>query len=140
MSGHKWDYNPYNKRNTLYSAYGWNRAPGRVGRRGAERGIHSDYAWWNVPGPFTGRGPNGYARSDQQIQQIVCDRLAANGLLDASGIKVEVKDCVVTLTGAVDSRRSKRIARDVVDTVFGVQDIRNELTIERDERRVQRGL
>ncbi len=40
-----------------------------------------------------------------------------------------MKDCIVTLRGSVDNRRTKRIAEDVVDTVFGVEDIHNELRI-----------
>ncbi len=85
--------------------------------------------WWNVPGPYTGQGPKGYTRSDDDIDRAVSERLAANGQLDASDIEVHVNDGEVTLDGSVDSRSSKRLAEDIADSVWGVKDVHNHLRV-----------
>ncbi len=127
MAEHTYDYNSYTHRNTRAVPY----PPGRnsAAPYPATGGTRRDRVWWNTPGPFTGRGPNGYTRSDDEIERVVCERLAANGLVDAREIQVSVKDCIVTLSGAVDSRESKRIVRDIADTVWGVEDVNNQLHI-----------
>jgi hypothetical protein len=89
------------------------------------------YEWWATPGPFTGMGPRGYVRSDEDILQDVCDRLTANGRLDASNIEVNVHDHVVDLKGSVDSRQDKRLAEDIAESVFGVDDVNNRLNANR---------
>jgi len=82
---------------------------------------------WNGSGPFVGRGPRHYRRSDERIREDVCERLTQDGYLDASDIEVDVRDAEVILRGSVDSRRSKRRAEDMAEDVFGVRDVRNEL-------------
>lgn len=84
---------------------------------------------WDVEGPFRGRGPKGYRRSDERIFEDVCDRLESHGRIDASEIEVSVEDAEVTLNGTVESRRTKRMAENVVDTVRGVYDVHNRLTL-----------
>lgn len=102
------------------------------GRGGAYGGVES---WtWDVEGPHRGRGPEGYQRSDERIDEEVCERLAANGHLDASRLRVRVDDGEVTLEGKVRDRRSKRLAEAIADTVRGVVDVHNRLTLA-DERR-----
>ncbi len=81
-------------------------------------------------GPYAGYGPRGYQRSDQRIQDEVCDLLTQDGEVDARDIEVSVQDGEVTLKGSVDSRRTKRRAEDVVDAVYGVRDVHNELHIQ----------
>jgi osmotically-inducible protein OsmY len=76
---------------------------------------------------YRGRGPKNYQRSDERIHEEVCERLAADDEIDATGIEVKVEGGTVRLTGTVDSRRTKRMAEDVVDSVFGVKDVENEL-------------
>lgn len=85
---------------------------------------------WTVPGPHTGRGPEGYSRSEAAIREDVCDRLTRHGHLDASRIRVEVERGEVVLEGTVDSRQSKRMAEETVETVSGVRDIHNRLRID----------
>jgi hypothetical protein len=82
-------------------------------------------------GRFAGRGPKNYQRSDARIQEDVCDRLTADGQIDASEIEVSVKDGEVTLTGSVDERGMKRAAEDCVDAVSGVRQVHNRLRIGR---------
>ncbi len=84
---------------------------------------------WEVPGPYTGMGPSDYIGQDTWIYDQINQRLMAHGHLDASDIEVAVADGIVTLTGLVDSRKSKRMAEDTVDSVLGVVDVNNELKI-----------
>lgn len=88
---------------------------------------------WAVPGPYTGRGPEGYSRSEAAIREDVCERLTRHGYLDASRIRVQVQNGEVVLEGTVDSRESKRMAEEAAETVSGVRDIHNRLRIENSE-------
>ena len=99
----------------------------RFGRGGAYAGGES---WtWDVEGPYRGSGPEGYRRSDERIHEEVCERLSANGHLDAGRVRVRVDDGEVTLEGTVRDRRSKRLAEAISDTVRGVADVHNRLTL-----------
>jgi hypothetical protein len=62
-------------------------------------------------GPFAGRGPKGYRRSDSRIREDVCDRLTDAPFLDASDIDVTVTDGEVTLSGTVHYREENAAAR-----------------------------
>jgi hypothetical protein len=84
---------------------------------------------WRAPGPFRGRGPKGYQRSDERIREDVCDRLTAHGFVDASDIDVTTRSGEVTLTGFVDSRDAKRAAEDCADEIPGVREVHNELRV-----------
>jgi hypothetical protein len=84
-------------------------------------------AWWQVPGPYAGRGPHGYHPSDETIWEEVCERLARHGRMDARNVEVQVENGVVTLKGRVHNRGMKRLAEALVDSVPSVQDINNRL-------------
>ncbi len=84
-----------------------------------------------VPGPYTGLGPRGYRRSDDDIFSDICSRLTDHGDIDAREIEVEVDDGEVTLTGTVDSRRTKFMVEDTIDSVPGVNEINNRLSVRR---------
>lgn len=90
---------------------------------------------WTLRGPDEYRGSSGTRRSDEDLYNEVCERLARHARLDASKIKVEVVNGEVTLDGYVDSRWSKQTAERLVEGVSGVQDIHNRLSIV-DPRRV----
>jgi osmotically-inducible protein OsmY len=83
------------------------------------------------PGPYVGRGPRNYRRSDERLSEEICDRLMQHPHIDASDIEVEVKDGEVTLRGRVHDRRVKHAVEDLVDGILGVQDIHNQLRVER---------
>lgn len=85
---------------------------------------------WEVPGPYSGVGPEGYRRSEEAIRDDVCERLTRHGELDASSITVRVEKGDVVLEGIVDSRRSKRMAEETAESVTGVHDIHNRLRID----------
>lgn len=74
-----------------------------------------------------GRGPSDYTRSDDRIREDVNDVLTHDWRVDASAVRVEVKDGEVTLSGTVDSRQAKRRAEDLADGVSGVRHVQNNL-------------
>lgn len=88
---------------------------------------------WARPGPMTGRGPEGYQRSDERIKDEICERLTHHGQLDAGKIKVNVQAGEVTLEGNVDSRSAKRMAEDTIESVSGVRDVHNQLRVRQNE-------
>jgi hypothetical protein len=94
-------------------------------RQGAQRGA------FGLQSSHRGRGPQGYTRSDERIKEDVCERLSEHHYIDASQIRVEVKDGVVTLEGTVDDRWQKYQTEDLVDATSGVMDIQNRLNVSR---------
>lgn len=94
----------------------------------------ADTERWGMTGPYTGRGPQNYRRSDDRIREDVCERLTENDWLDASEVEVEVENGEVTLRGTVDDRRSKRLADDLAESVSGVNEVHNELRVSRSGR------
>jgi osmotically-inducible protein OsmY len=83
-------------------------------------------------GGQAGRGPKGYQRSDERLEEEVSDRLMADDWIDASDIEVRVKNGEVTLTGTVDDRLAKRRAEDIAEQVMGVRDVMNQIRVEPD--------
>ena len=84
-------------------------------------------------GNHTGKGPKGYRRSDERIQDDVSDALYRCYEVDATEIEVAVTEGVVTLRGQVDSRISKKAAEMTIENLPGVRDVKNELVITRRE-------
>jgi len=80
-------------------------------------------------GPHRGKGPVGYRRSDARIHELVCEALADDDQLDASGIEVSVTDSDVRLSGVVDDRRAKFAAEDCAYSVSGVRNVQNLLSV-----------
>jgi hypothetical protein len=112
-----------------FGGQGFGGSP-RLGRGGAGF-IYEDI--WLIPGPFTGRGPQGYQRGNDRIEEDVCERLTQHGGLDASNIQVNVDNGEVTLSGTVDSRQDKRMAEDLTESVAGVNDVHNHLRIQQSQ-------
>lgn len=116
------------------SGYETGRGAGSFGswdRLGEGRSLSSSREW--ETGPFFGRGPRGYQRSDERINEEICERLTRHGRIDASDIEVRVTNGEVTLAGSVDDRESKRLADDVAESVFGVRDVNNQIKVYRRE-------
>lgn len=80
---------------------------------------------------YSGKGPKGWQRSDENIRERVCDMLERDHSLDASEIEVTVKEGMVTLSGKVDQRSSKRRAEDIIENIPGVKDVKNEITVDK---------
>jgi osmotically-inducible protein OsmY len=138
-----------------YGYFGSGRAYGRRGYHGGQRGYGGrggysgqERGFWDKAGDevsswfgdeeaerrrqqdqFRGRGPRGYTRSDDRIQEDVNDRLTDDWSLDASDVEVSVSNCEVTLNGQVSSRDDKRHAEDLVDSVSGVRHVQNNLRV-----------
>jgi len=104
---------------------------GQYGQSGSTMPIVTYTEMWMVVGPFTGRGPRGYRRSDDRIREDIHERLTQHGQVDASDIDVDVRDGDVTLRGMVDNRAMRRMAEDVVESVSGVQDVTNQIRVRR---------
>jgi hypothetical protein len=84
---------------------------------------------WQREGPFAGRGPKGYQRSDSRIREDVADRLTDATDIDASEMEVMVSNGEVTLSGTVRSRYEKRRSEDVSERIAGVRDVHNNLRV-----------
>jgi hypothetical protein len=80
-------------------------------------------------GPYSGRGPKGYRRSDQQLIEEASQRLERDGHVDATDIEVTADDGIITLRGTVPDRRTKRCAEECVESVYGARDVMNELRL-----------
>jgi len=108
----------------------WDRASDEVsswfGDRDAERRRHEDEL---RSGQHRGRGPRGYARSDDRIRDDVNDRLTDDPFVDASEIDVSVQNGEVTLGGTVDNRQAKRRAEDIAENISGVKHVQNNLRV-----------
>jgi hypothetical protein len=78
-----------------------------------------------------GKGPKNWKRTDARLHEDVCDALAHDAHVDASGIEVIVTDGEVFLTGLVGDRNQKRHAEHVAERVSGVLDVHNRLEIPR---------
>ncbi|HXS79830.1 MAG TPA: BON domain-containing protein [Gammaproteobacteria bacterium] len=90
-------------------------------------------------GPYTGRGPKGYKRSDQQIMEEACQRLERDGEIDASDIEVTSEDGVIRLRGTVHDRKTKRRAEECVESIYGARDVMNELRVSQEGREQWQG-
>jgi hypothetical protein len=112
---------------------------GRAQRQAIARETPS-YAEWEAPprGPYVGRGPRGYRRSDERIREDVCERFTWHGHLDATDIEVVVRSGEITLTGVVETRAQKRLAEDIAEAVFGIAEVHNHLRVQRPEERLER--
>jgi osmotically-inducible protein OsmY len=82
-----------------------------------------------VTGPYAGRGPLGYIRSERRIQEDVSEALTRDPDLDPSEVEVRVEGDEVTLEGTVDSRADRRHAEDLAAAVWGVWDVHNRLKV-----------
>lgn len=112
----------------------WDRSSAAYGRgANREEWIGRGYGAYSgfEPGPYTGRGPRGYRRSDERIREDICDRLTRHGRIDATDITITVANGEVTLEGEVDSREGKRLAEEVAESVDGVREVTNHLKTHR---------
>lgn len=77
-----------------------------------------------------GQAPKNYKKSDERINDDVCEQLMSRGL-DCSGVEVSVKDGVVTLTGEVCERQDKHRIEQIAADVSGVSDVENQLRMKK---------
>ncbi|HYC66216.1 MAG TPA: BON domain-containing protein [Reyranellaceae bacterium] len=80
-------------------------------------------------GPYRGKGPRGYVRSDERIREEICDCLTIDSYVDASDIEIAVKGGEVHLDGWVRDRDAKRRAEDIAENCSGVRHVQNNLRV-----------
>ena len=119
-----------------YRGY-YSRSGGPVSYPGGRGYVFSESL--TLHGPYTGRGPKGYKRSDQQIVEEACQRLERDGDIDASEIEVTAEDGVIRLRGTVDDRHTKRRAEECVESIYGARDVMNELRVSQQGREQSQG-
>lgn len=78
-----------------------------------------------------GKGPKGYKRSPERIQEEACELLARDWYLDATDIEVSVEDNCLVLKGEVHSRKDKRHAEALVENISGIDDVINQIKIKK---------
>jgi hypothetical protein len=67
---------------------------------------------------------------DDELRQIVRERLADHQFIDVDDISVRVIDGVVHLMGRVGSEGEQRVAERVVTDLLGVETVENELVVD----------
>jgi hypothetical protein len=100
----------------------WNRRDGWEEYYSSNRDVRSQQR---------GKGPRGYIRPDARIFDDVCELLTRHREVDASEIEVKVEQGIVTLTGKVQDRNTKRFAGEISEQVSGVRDVFNLLEFDR---------
>jgi hypothetical protein len=81
------------------------------------------------PSKHWGRGPTGYARSDDRIFEDVCEALGCDGELDARYVWVTARGGRVLLEGRVASRDDKYLAEELASQVPGVEIVENRVRV-----------
>ncbi len=93
-----------------------------------ERGILN-----NPYGPHKGKGPKGYQRSPERIKEDLNNLLMDDGIVDASGIEVDIENNnEVILSGTVTSREEKYRAEDLAESISGVGNVENRLHVNKE--------
>jgi Flp pilus assembly secretin CpaC len=85
--------------------------------------------WGGSVESMKGKGPKGYRRSDERIEEQLNDTFTDDHMLDASNIEVTVKNGEVTLSGTVNNREAKRRAEDLAENLSGVTNVENRIRV-----------
>ncbi len=115
------------------SGYGGGYGRGDYGDRGGYEAYGPSYTGGAARfqrGPYYGRGPRNYSRSDERIAEDLNERLTDDPYLDASDIDVRIDDGVATLDGTVSERWMKYRAEDIADGCGGVKEVSNNLRVQ----------
>src|SRR5690606_26294575 len=64
-----------------------------------------------------------------RISDDICEHIISQGI-DASKIRIEVKNGEVTLEGKVKSRATKYHLEDIAESTLGVKDVHNRIKVE----------
>ncbi len=121
--------------------YGWTEydQPRYVGSiyRGERRGEepYREHEWQRSKEPphflervYT-RGPKGYTRSDERVEEDVSEQLWRAEYIDSSDVSVVVKSGVVMLSGTVPERWMRYEIENIADNCMGVRDIENNVRV-----------
>lgn len=103
-------------------------------------GLGGPTDWMSTKNPnHAGKGPRNYKRSDDRILEDVNEQLTRHPMIDATDIEVTVTEGEVVLRGTVDRRETKRMAEDVAENVSGVKNVRNEIRVQDQQARKDKG-
>ena len=80
-------------------------------------------------GTESGSGALGNRRPDEEIQAEIEGLMAFQKTIDASAIRVVVKDGLVTLLGNVGSPYDKQVAENITRNVLGIREVDNLLNM-----------
>lgn len=105
----------------------WNEGYGHLGGRGWREGL--DDAMHHGQGPYAGRGPRNFRRSDSNIEEDINERLTEHSWIDATDVEVIVETAEVTLRGRVDNREARELAEAIAESVFGVRSVNNQIRV-----------
>ena len=106
------------------------RQGGQAGQQMGDIGAFQPAGWAQLDISRTRRGPKNYARSDERIREVICERLIQEQAVDVSDVSVRVQNGRVTLEGSVPERMMKHAIEDVVDRCWGVQDVDNLIRVQ----------
>lgn len=120
--GTRWDFD-------RDAGYGDRRSSQPYRGSGQERYRQNQAEDWQIPGPYTGMGPSGYRRSDERIQDQICEIFTRHGKIDARGVEIKVQDGNVTLTGEVNRKLEKYLAEEIASSISGVNEVDNRLKV-----------
>jgi osmotically-inducible protein OsmY len=102
----------------------------QAGQFASNYDMYQQFARAEADVPRTRSGPKNYARSDERIRELICERVMQNLSIDASDVSVDVRSGRVTLGGTVPHRLMRHAIEDVVDRCWGVQDIENNIRVQ----------
>ena len=131
----------YGRRAYGSDRYGWIEydEPRYVGSlyRGERRGEepYREHEWRRTrerPGLLArlyARGPKGYTRSDERINEDISEKLWHADHVDSSEVTIAVEDGIVTLTGSVPERWMRHEIEDIADSCMGVKDMVNNVRV-----------
>ena len=117
-------------RDTYSRPDSWKNDPQWQGE-GAGRGDYPGRSGLTFPyqsQPRTPVYPKGYVRSDEYIQDDLCERLSRSGL-DVAEVSVAVTGGKVVLTGNVTSRWIKHAVEDAASDTRGVMQVENQIRV-----------
>ncbi|AUN99134.1 BON domain-containing protein [Bacteriovorax stolpii] len=80
---------------------------------------------------YRGIGPKSYTRSDNSIEEEVCEILIHDRFIDVENVFISVEKGVVKLSGSVRDRREKFEIEDIAEHVLGVVEVKNEIQVQK---------
>lgn len=119
-------YDDYESEAVFGNAFGggdWPRVYARASGRGPDGHHPRD--------DHRGRGPSGYARSDERILEDVVQRLTDDPDVDARGLQVAVDGGIVRIDGEVRQRWIKHHVEHLAANCMGVADVDNRVRVRR---------
>lgn len=130
FNGHDEEPAPWQQRRTLDAGHPGSSASASYTHESRfDESSGHQHSWdMSCCGPYAGRGPRNYRRSDERIEEDINEHLCSHGMIDASDVEVRVSDGVVTLTGHVSDRNAKRLVEDIAEDCAGVRQVIDQLS------------